>query len=116
MKINHVTFGLPVRDLAAAVDWYQTALELGAPDMEPLEGLVEFDVGSFWLQLALDPERAGTEGVSINISVEDAAAEQRRMAAMGLQVTDLQRFAGVVDFFELTDLDGNKIGFVTELS
>lgn len=115
MKLNDVTFGMPVRNLAAAIDWYRSALELDAPGLEPLDGLVEFDMGSFWLQLALDPRRAGVEGASINISVEDAAAEQQRMAAMGLEVTDLQRFDGVVDFFELTDPDGNKIGFVTEL-
>ena len=52
---------------------------------------------------------------SVNISVQDASAERQRFADQGLTVTELQRFEGVVEFFELTDLDGNKIGFVTEL-
>ena len=46
---------------------------------------------------------------SVNISVQDASAERQRFADQGLTVTELQRFEGVVEFFELTDLDGNKI-------
>lgn len=51
----------------------------------------------------------------MNISIENASAEQQRFTDKGLIVSELQRFEGVVEFFELTDLDGNKIGFVTEL-
>lgn len=31
-------------------------------------------------------------------------------------MTQEQHFEGAVDFFELTDADGNKIGFVTEVN
>ncbi|AIY00222.1 hypothetical protein ART_0623 [Arthrobacter sp. PAMC 25486] len=51
----------------------------------------------------------------MNISIKNAAAEQQGFAEKGLVVSELQRFEGVVEFFELTDPDGNKIGFVTEL-
>lgn len=64
----------------------------------------------------LDPQLAGQEGASVNISVENALDEHARFAGLGFTVTDLQRYEGVVDFFELIDLDGNKIGFVTELN
>lgn len=116
MKPQAVTIGIPVRDLRAATAWYQTAFELGEPDLEPMDGLVEFDLDAFWLQLALSAELAGNEGISVNISVADAAAQRETFAAKGLEVSPLQHIEGVVDFFELTDLDGNKIGFVTELA
>ncbi|SDQ56825.1 VOC family protein [Microbacterium sp. cf332] len=116
MDITAVTVGIPVRDLIAATAWYRAALDLDEPDLEPLEGLVEFDLGRVWLQLARDPEHAGSAGVSVNLSVTDAAAEHARFAGLGLDVSDIQRFEGVVEFFELTDPDGNKLGFVTELS
>jgi predicted enzyme related to lactoylglutathione lyase len=115
MKARAVTVGIPVRDLALAISWYQSALGVGEPDQIPMDNLAEFDLGAFWLQLAVDPESAGREGISVNISVADAAAERQNLLSQGLTVTDLQRFEGVVEFFELTDLDGNKIGFVTEL-
>lgn len=115
MKANAVTVGIPVSNLDNAVLWYQRALELGAPDQIPFDGLVEFDLGAFWLQLAASPA-AGSGGISLNISVESAAAEQSRLASLGLTVSELERYEGVVEHFELTDPDGNKIGFVTELN
>ncbi len=116
MKAETLTVGIPVRDLDRAISWYQSAFELGEPDQIPMEGLAEFDLGAFWLQLALAPELAGRDGISVNISVKDASAQQQNFVQRGLTVTELQRFEGVVEYFELTDPDGNKIGFVTELS
>lgn len=114
MKAETVTVGIPVRDLERSIVWYQSAFELGEPDQFPMEGLAEFNLGAFWLQLALVPELAGHDGISVNISIKNAAAEQQGFAEKGLVVRELQRFEGVVEFFELTDPDGNKIGFVTE--
>ena len=115
MDAKAVTVGIPVRDLPLAISWYRSAFDLGEPDQTPVENLAEFDLGAFWLQLAADPELAGREGITVNISVIDAAAERQNLSSRGLTVTEVQRFDDVVEFFELTDLDGNKIGFVTEL-
>lgn len=116
MRAQAVTIGVPVRDVESAVAWYTSAFELGEPAQIPLDGLVEFDLGPFWLQLALAPQLAGCEGLSVNISVEDAAEEHMRFKKLGLRVSELRRIQDVVEFFELTDMDGNKIGFVTELN
>jgi predicted enzyme related to lactoylglutathione lyase len=116
MELQSVAVGIPVNDLTLAVAWYQRAFELGEPDLTPMDGLVEFDLGPFWLQLAESPEAAGVEGVSVNLSVADASAERQRFADLGLSVSELQHIEGVVDYFELIDLDGNKLGFVTALS
>jgi catechol 2,3-dioxygenase-like lactoylglutathione lyase family enzyme len=115
MDAKAVTVGIPVRDIDRATEWYRAALSLGEPDQIPLDGLVEFDLGPFWLQLATAPELAGREGITVNISVADATELRRALESRGLTVSDMQRFEGVVEFFELTDPDGNKIGFVTEL-
>jgi len=116
MRPKSVSVGIPVKNLELAITWYQRAFDLGEPDLLPMPGLVEFDLGSFWLQLAESPESAGVAGVSVNMSVTDAAAERQRFAELGLSVSDLQHIEGVVDYFELTDLDGNVLGFVTELA
>ena len=116
MNAETVTVGIPVRDLDLAISWYQSAFELGEPDLIPMEGLAEFDLVAFWLQLSLAPELAGGDGISVNISVKDASTERQKFAKRNLTVSELQRIDGVVEFFELTDLDGNKIGFATELS
>ncbi|MBF4574294.1 VOC family protein [Herbiconiux sp. VKM Ac-1786] len=116
MEARAVTVGVPVRDLGRAVEWYRAAFGLGEPDLVPMEGLVEFDLGAFWLQLATAPERAGHAGLTVNISVADAGGLRGELAGKGLAVSALERFEGVVEFFSLTDLDGNTIGFVTELA
>lgn len=115
MLAKTVTVGIPVKDLTHALAWYRAAFELAEPDLVPTEGLAEFDLGAFWLQLAESPDAAGGEGISVNISVADARAEQARLDGLGLDTTPVQRIDGVVEFFELSDPDGNKIGFVTEL-
>jgi predicted enzyme related to lactoylglutathione lyase len=116
MRATGVTVGLPVRDLESATRWYQSVFNLGDPDLEPVEGLVEFNVGPFWLQLAHRPADAGHRGITVNFSVPDAGAERQRLANLGYDVSELQRFEEVVEVFELRDPDGNEIGFVTELA
>ena len=44
-----------------------------------MDGLAEFNLGPFGLQLALAPELAGHEGISVNINVKDAAGERERL-------------------------------------
>jgi catechol 2,3-dioxygenase-like lactoylglutathione lyase family enzyme len=116
MRATGVTVGIPVRDLDRATAWYRSAFQLGDPDLQPVEGLVEFDLGPFWLQLAHRPQDAGGRGITVNLSVADAGAERQRLADLGHDVSDLERYEGVVEFFELRDPDGNTIGFVTELT
>jgi catechol 2,3-dioxygenase-like lactoylglutathione lyase family enzyme len=115
MDVQTVSIGVPVRDLDEAVGWYQRALELGEPDLVPIEGLAEFDLGGFWLQLTVSPDTAGGEGIALTFSVKDAAREHGRLTDLGLTVTELERVEGTVEFFELVDPDGNRIGFVAEL-
>lgn len=116
MRAAAVTVSVGVRDLDQAVSWYRAALGLGEPDLVPAEGLVEFDLGAVWLQLALAPDRAGVRGIGVNISVADVRVLQMQLRVAGLKVSDVQRFEGAVDFCELIDLDGNAIGLVTELA
>ena len=116
MDVQAVSIALPVRDIDAALAWYRQALELGEPDLVPMEGLVEFDLGVIWLQLTTSPDTAGQDGIRLTFSVEDAAQEHERLADLGMTVTELERVEGAVEFFELVDPDGNRIGFVAELA
>ena len=49
------------------------------------------------------------------MDVESGCSPSKKIDAQH-RSNDQQRFEGVVEFFEITDLDGNKIGFATELS
>ncbi|MER5394007.1 hypothetical protein [Saccharopolyspora sp. NPDC002686] len=52
MEIQGVTVGLPVGDLPRAVEWYQRVFALSEPDLEPADGVVEFQLGSLDLAAA----------------------------------------------------------------
>lgn len=59
MKAISGTVGMPVTDLAAARRWYERAFELSAPDLEPIEGLAEYNMGGWWLQLMVVEQGGG---------------------------------------------------------
>ncbi|MEJ5869166.1 VOC family protein [Pseudokineococcus sp. 5B2Z-1] len=110
MDVSSVTVGLPVSDLARAVAWYQRVLELGEPDVEIGDDLVEFQVGPVWLQLGQGvTARSGAE-VVLRLGVADAAAERTRMVGLGVEASPVEHVEGVVDHFELHDPDGNRLG------
>jgi len=72
MDVSSAAVGLPVSDLAAAVKWYRQVLELAEPDLQPADGVVEFKVGSLWLQLGEEPTARSGAQVVIRFGVDDA--------------------------------------------
>lgn len=112
MQMRAVTFGIPVRDLEAATTWYQKVLQVGDPDLKPAEGIAEFNLGLFWLQLEEAPERAGLHGVTVNVEILDLAEQHTRLESAGIRLTDIESVPGVVEYFEAVDADDNRLGFV----
>jgi lactoylglutathione lyase len=114
MDIASATVGLPVSDLQKAIDWYRRVFELDAPDLEPAEGVVEFQVGPLWLQLGEEPTaRSGAEVVT-RFGVDDVRREHGRLEAMGVAVGPLEHVPGAVRYFDFTDPDGNVLSMYTE--
>lgn len=81
MEILSATLGLPVSALPRAVQWYRRVFELPGPDLEPVDGVVEFKVGSVWLQLGEETTtRSGAEVVT-RFGVESVAKEHDRLVS-----------------------------------
>jgi predicted enzyme related to lactoylglutathione lyase len=115
MDVSGVAVGLPVSDLARSVQWYQRVLELAEPDLEPADGVVEFQVGPVWLQLGKDSTaRSGAEVVT-RFGVADAGRERERLEAMGVAVGPLEHVQGAVDYFDFADPDGNALSMYSEV-
>ncbi|GAA2017512.1 VOC family protein [Pseudokineococcus marinus] len=105
-----MTVGLPVSDLARAVAWYQRVLEMGDPDLEIGDDLVEFQVGPVWLQLGRGATARSGAQVVLRLGVADAAAEHERLLGLGVDAEPLEHVEGVVDHFGFRDPDGNRLG------
>lgn len=115
VQVTSVTVGLPVSDLATAREWYEAALGLDGPDIEPAEGVVEYQLGPVWLQLG-EGEQVGAGGAVLRLGVSDVHAERARMVAMGVDVQEVVVIEGVVSFCDLRDPDGNELSIYTVAS
>lgn len=113
MLVQSVTVGLTVADVGRSVEWYRQVLELEHPDLEPAGGIVEFRLGGLWLQLTQALPCAG--GTVVRFGVADVSAERSRLVGLGVRVGDLERVGGVLEYFEFSDPDGNRLSLYAEL-
>ncbi|WIB77322.1 hypothetical protein DEJ28_17020 [Curtobacterium sp. MCPF17_002] len=108
MEITSVTVGLPVTDIEASCLWYGAVFERAEPDLEPDEGIAEYEVGGIWVQLYED-ESAEENPVSVRFGVDDAAAQHARIGALGIDIGPVECVDGAVDWFDVRDPDGNVL-------
>ncbi|WP_306359873.1 VOC family protein [Nocardia sp. CC227C] len=113
MNPTEVTVNIPVRDLAAATRWYERILDRSGPDLKPIEGVAEYDMGGWWLQLG-EGEDVGGPWV-LRFAVADAHAERDRLVGLGVDVDPMVHVEGLVDYCEFSDPDGNRLSLYTEL-
>lgn len=107
--MNPLSFvlGLSVTDLDRSIAWYRQVFGLGDVDIQPVEGIVEFQYGPIWLQLVhADSTPAGAKAVA-NFQVADVGAERDRLAHLGVEVGPLMHVPEAVDYIEFDDPDGN---------
>jgi catechol 2,3-dioxygenase-like lactoylglutathione lyase family enzyme len=111
MKISSVTVGLMVGDPEASARWYERILGRDGPDLRPVDGVIEYDLGGTWLQLGRDEGRPGNSVV--RFGVLDVRAERQRIEGLGITVGELIEVPGVVSFFDFADPDGNRLSCYT---
>ncbi|MDM4762812.1 hypothetical protein QT381_07310 [Galbitalea sp. SE-J8] len=111
MEVMSATVGVLVADIARSQLWYEAVFELPPPDVEPVEGIIEYRVGDVWLQLSEEPARRPAAGYELRFGIADVAAQHARLSALAVEVSPLVHVDGAVDFFDAMDPDGNVLGF-----
>lgn len=106
MKATSVTIGVPVSDLAVAQAWYSRVFAV-QPDIEPVPGIVEYQIAGTWVQL-MDGHK-GVPGWVLRVGVEDLDAERDRIRDLGIEVSETATVPGVISYFDLHDPDGNQL-------
>ena len=108
MTISNVLASVAVKDIKAAVQWYEKVI--GRPaDSTPMPELAEwkFEMGG-WLQVYALPERAGS--CSCTLVVSDIDLEAIRLGQLGIAI-GAQASGAPVKVFMVKDPDGNSIAF-----
>ncbi|MEU0369715.1 VOC family protein [Streptomyces sp. NPDC006283] len=110
MAFTHVLAVAPVKDIEAAVIWYERLL--GRPaDARPMDGLADWHVApSGWIQVFRSPEHAG--GALLNLVVDDLEKALADLAGRGIAAGDAQPGSQGVRFAAVHDPDGNRITLI----
>jgi predicted enzyme related to lactoylglutathione lyase len=107
MTITNSLASLAVRDLDAAVAWYETLL---GPSRRPMPEVAEWQLErGGGLQVYLAPERAGLGSCTLVVTDVDEIAEQLRRSGLAPDAEPVHRDR--VDTVMITDPDGNSIAF-----
>jgi len=108
MSIDNAIASIAVKDLRAAVPWYEALLGRKA-DSTPMPEVAEwkFSRGG-WLQVYQLPERAGAGSVTLAVSdIDELAARVERLGIDTSQRTSNAKVKTVM----IVDRDGNHIAF-----
>ena len=97
-----------VRDMRRAIGFYRDVLGL-APGYESASWTT-FETGSCTLALhATEQREPGPGEPDPTFLVEDAVAERARLAAAGVEVSDIREPVGGTLVFDVRDPDGNRL-------
>lgn len=113
MKIENSLAGVAVRDLSAALRWYERLLAR-PPDQQPMPEVAEwgFPRGG-WIQVFQDAERVGK--ASVTLSVSDLQSEVERLRGLGISIGDVHHSPQVRTAI-LRDPDGNRLVFAQPMT
>lgn len=113
-NINSVISVIPVKDFELALEWYIKLFER-EPDVVPMEGIAEWQlVENAWIQVSIDPERAGC--TTVVIGVQDIESQYKTFSDADFSVGEIVEYPEVIKMMEIIDPEGNKISFVQDIS
>src|SRR3954449_4658533 len=105
-------YGVPTRDLDAAVEFYGTTLELPRSVYRPESGFAEFETGNVTFSVFM-PEKMGMEYRGnpnpIALHVDDVAAARETLEGRGVQFRGDILDTGVCHMAFFADPDGNAM-------
>lgn len=109
LNVNSITVGLPVSNLEKSASWYEKLL-MSDEKISPVEGIVEYQIGSVWIQLFEEKINVSENG--LRLEVEDLDKEFERLKTLGVIVDEvIEDVPGIIRYFDFSDPDGNKLSF-----
>ena len=112
------TIQLSVSDGHAGREWYERLFGRG-PDFRPFDDDTfcewQFQPG-FWELHVVKQEPAGSQRGRLRFGVSDIARRREAFLAVGVDISDVEEFRGVVSWRNFDDPWGNRLGVYQDLS
>lgn len=113
-NINSVISVIPVNDFEKVLSFY-IKLFGRDPDIVPMEGIAEWQlIENAWIQVSINPERAGTATVVVGVNEIEAQCEE--CISANLSIGEIAEYPGIIKMAEINDPEGNTIAFVQDIS
>lgn len=114
MNFNNALAGIAVRDIEAAIVWYERLIGR-PPDIRPLEKVAawQFRQGG-WIEVFTDGTRAGMS--TVIFAVASLEEQLTTLAQMGIPVQNVTPSADIGEIAIIADPDGNQLVFAGPLS
>ncbi|WP_293268455.1 VOC family protein [Neptunomonas sp.] len=113
-NINSVVSVIPVKNFELTLEWYRKLFGRD-PDVVPMEGIAEWQlVENAWIQVSIDPERAGS--TTVVIGVNDIEEQSKAFSDANLPIGEIVEYPEIIKMAEIIDPEGNKISFVQDIS
>ncbi|EAD8644304.1 VOC family protein [Listeria monocytogenes] len=109
LNAKSITIGLPVSDLEKSAIWYEKLL-MSDEKLVPVEGVIEYQIGSVWIQLF--EEKINASKNVLCLEAENLEVEFERLKTLGIITNEvIEELSGILRYFDFTDPDGNKLSF-----
>lgn len=111
MGAEHLLAVVAVSDFDASHGWYQRLFDAPATNVPMPGSLAEWRVtDTGWLQVFLDPQRAGTS--LVNVAVADLDQHIADLHARGIDTGDIVTVDKGITLCSVADPDNNMVTFI----
>ena len=114
MNFKNALAGIAVRDIEAAIAWYEDLIGR-PPDVRPLSHVAawQFPEGG-WIEIFTDEKRAGQ--ATVIFAVTSLESQLENLAEKGIPVSRMTPSADIGEVASINDPDGNQIVFAGPLT
>ena len=112
-KIEGVTIGIGVKNVADATEWYKSLLG-DVETMEPAPGTMELQLTeTTWLQLDdTGYLEVGGSSAIVRLETKDIDVAHAQAKKLSADVDEIETVEGVVKYFDFKDPSGNRLSYV----
>lgn len=112
LNAKSITIGLPVSDLEKSASWYEKLL-MSDEKLVPVEGVIEYQIGSVWIQLF--EEKINASKNVLCLEAENLEVEFERLKTLGIITNEvIEELSGILRSLIQMVISYHSIGYTNK--